>query len=172
MKDLTELINQRRSIRTFTGEALTEDQLRKIITCGMHAPSAYNKQPWVFLSITSQKKMRQLSPLCSWWKMLENAGGVIITCMDKRLLGDTPLEFFVASCNAAAENMLLAANAMGLGGVWLGICEESEYYMEFCKAINLPGYLRVTSMIAVGKTGEKKKFIERFNPEKWIRESF
>ena len=172
MNGFIELINNRRSIRAFTGELLNEDQLKEIITCGMHAPSAHNKQPWVFLSITNREKMMQIAPLCTWWGMLENAGAVIITCMDKDLLGDIQQEFIVHSCSAATENMILAANAIGLGSVWLGVCPESALYDDFCKVINLPENLRVVSMIAVGKANEEKPFIERFEPEKWVREEF
>ena len=172
MNSFIDLINHRRSIRAFTGEFLTDDQIKEIITCGMHAPSAHNKQPWVFLSITNREKMMQIAPLCSWWGMLENAGAVIITCMNKDLLEDIQQEFFINSCSAATENMLLAANAMGFGGVWLGVCEESKLYEDFCKVINLPQNLRVMSMIAVGTANEEKPFIERFDPEKWIKEEF
>ena len=172
MNSFIELINNRRSIRAFTGKFLTEDQLKEIVTCGMHAPSAHNKQPWVFLSITNREKMMQIAPLCSWWGMLENAGAVIITCMNKDLLGDIQKEFFVNSCSAATENMLLAAKALGLGGVWLGVVEESALYDDFCRVIKLPDNLQVMSMIAVGTPVEEVPFIERFDPEKWIQEEF
>ncbi len=104
--------------------------------------------------------------------MLQTAGAVIVTCCDERLMGDFPAEFFTDSCAAATENMLLAAHSMGLGGVWLGVCEGSEFYMQFCNLIGLPPHLRVTSMIALGNPAEEKEFTKRFDPAKWVQERF
>lgn len=172
MNKFIDTIKMRRSIRSYTGESLSESQLRTIIDCGMHAPSAHNRQQWIFLSITNREKLCQISPLCKWWDMLPTAGAVIITCMDKSASQAFPEEFSIASCCAATENMLLAATGIGLGAVWLGVCKESEFYEDFCRVIALPNHLRVISMIAVGVPGEKKAPTERFTPEKWFREHF
>lgn len=172
MNELIGLIKTRRSIRSFTGEVVADAALEEIIRCAMHAPSAYNKQPWLFLSITDRRKLLDMAPLCQWWGMLQTAGAAIITCARRDLSGGIPEEFFVDSCNAATENMLLAAHAMGLGAVWLGVCRESSFYEQFCKVIGLPEDLFVTSMVAVGRPGEERPYAERFDASKWIRERF
>ena len=172
MNDFYQLLSTRRSIRAYKNQPLNQDVIEKLVRSGMQAPSAHNKQPWVFLTITDRALMAQIKPLCKWWKMLEQAGAVIITCMDTRGLGDDPREFFVASCCAATENMLLAAHAMGLGAVWLGVCPGTEFYDEFCRVISLPEGLEVVSMIAAGVPDEEKAGIDRFDPSKWKREHF
>ena len=172
MNEFVTRINARRSIRAYTGESVSDAQLKTIIDCGMHAPSAHNRQPWVFLTITEKDKLREISPLCKWWGMLPSAGAVIITCMNTPLTEGFAEEFSIASCCAATENMLLAAGALGLGAVWLGVCRESEFYEDFCRVIALPEELRVISMIAVGVPAEQKEAAERFAPGKWFREHF
>lgn len=172
MNEWIDVMNRRRSIRAFTGEPVPEAALREIINCGMHAPSAFNRQPWRFLSITGREKLLAIQPLCQWWGMLKTAGAAIVTCADRGQPGDIPEAFFTASCHAAAENMLLAAHALGLGAVWLGVCPESPFYGPFCDTIGLPEGLAATSMIAVGRPAEEKPYAERFDAAKWVRESF
>lgn len=173
MKSFIDVITSRRSVRAFNPLPLAEEDIEQIIRCGMQAPSAHNKQPWVFLTITERDTLMKIKPLCKWWGMLETAGLAIVNCMNLDDLGDNPREFFVDSCCAASENMILAAHSMGLGATWLGVCKGSPFYDEFCELLNIPANLEVVNMIAIGvPSGTRPEPINRFNPDKWVKEHF
>lgn len=172
MMDFFEVVSTRRSVRSFSGEPLTEEQIKTILRCGMQAPSAHNSRPWRLLTITDRERMQKIKPLCRWWKMLDSAALLIVICMDTAQCPEEPREFLVDSCCAATENMLLAAHALGLGATWLGVCKGKEYYSAFCECISLPAGFEVTGMIAVGVPAAIPGPTERWEEEKWIRETF
>ncbi|MBC8536403.1 nitroreductase family protein [Feifania hominis] len=164
----------RRSVRDFTGEPLSHEQLEELIRAGQQAPSGHNTQPWVFLSIRRRETLLRLVPLTPWWGLLENCGAAIVVCADTRVLGQKPMprEFLVHSCAAAMENMLLAAHAAGLGGVWLGMCPDAENYGEFCRILSVPTWARVVGMAAFGRPSTTPAPIARMDPGKWFEERF
>ena len=81
--DILEAIFTRRSIRKFTGEPVTEDQLNLILKAGFHAPSAHNRQPWHFVVIRDEEKIDAMSQIHPYAKMAPSAGCIIIVCGDK-----------------------------------------------------------------------------------------
>jgi len=170
--DVMEALLTRRSQRNYTRETVTDAELRRIVRAGMYAPSGHDRRPWLFLTVRDRAKMRQLMPLSPWWAMLETAQAIIVVCADTRLLNGIPVEFGIDSCCAASQNMLLAAHGLGLGGVWLGICEGHESYERFKAVLGIPDYARVVSMIAVGRPAETKEAEERMDCGKWFLETW
>lgn len=165
-----EAIMTRRSVRSYTGEPITRQQLQQIVAAGMQAPSAHGKCPWQMLTLTDREIMRRLIPLSSWWDMLETAAAAIIVCSDTRGQEDISHEFQVDGCAAATQNMLLAIHAMGLGGVWLGVCEGEDNCAEFRECLGIPNYSKVISMIAVGHPTAPIKPEDRMDATKWFEE--
>lgn len=168
--DALEAIMTRRSVRSYTGEPITREQLRQIVAAGMQAPSAHGKRPWQMLTLTDRETMRRLIPLSPWWNMLETAAAAIIVCTDTREQEEISHEFQVDGCAAATQNMLLAAHAMGLGGVWLGICEGENNCAAFRECLRIPNYVEVVSMIAIGHPTESVKPVDNMEPDKWFEE--
>lgn len=170
--DAMSAILSRKSVRAFTGEPISHEALESIVRAGMTAPSAFGKRAYFILSVTDRAKLMEVRPLCSWWHMLETCGALLVVCADARTFGAFPDEFHVAGCDALLENMLLAAHALGLGGVWLGVCRESENYEQVKQALGIPDHAVVTGMAAVGSPVQVPEPDDRFAPEKWFQGAF
>lgn len=168
--DALDAIMTRRSVRSFTGEPITEKQLYQIVAAGMQAPSAYGKRPWQILTLTDREIMRRLIPLSLWWNMLEKAAVAIVVCSDTREQEKISHEFQVDGCAAATQNMLLASHAMGLGGVWLGVCEGESNCDAFRECLRIPDYAKVVSMVAVGHPTARTKPMIHTDTTKWFKE--
>ncbi|MEG1525728.1 MAG: nitroreductase family protein [Clostridia bacterium] len=173
--DLFEALLTRRSVRSFSEEPVSKEDHTAIVRAGMHAPSAHDQQPWRMLSITNRRTLDQLVPLTPWWDLLHSVPLAIVICSDTRLLNGITPEFQVDGCVAATENMLLAAYGLGLGAVWLGICDGEQNYEIFKQIIGIPDYARVISMIAIGHELEGQDTVvpeDRLDQSKWFFEQW
>ena len=65
--DALEAIMTRQSIRSYTGEGISRQMLRQIVSAGMQAPSAHACASWRFLTITDRETMRGIIPYSPWW---------------------------------------------------------------------------------------------------------
>ena len=75
-----EVIYTRRSVRSFTGEAVSRESLMKILKAGMAAPSARNIQPWAFVVVTERGLLDSLCERLPYAKMLDKAGHNRVWC--------------------------------------------------------------------------------------------
>lgn len=102
-------IRSRRSIRKYTGEPIAEPVRRAILEAGFYAPSAMNRRPFHFVSITDRELMQKLSDLHPYAKMLPQADWAIIVCGNESVSGP----FYMDDCAAATQNILLLPTAWG-----------------------------------------------------------
>jgi len=169
--DTIDAILTRRSIRRFTEEPVTEEQLETIIRAGMYAPSAHNTRTWRFLSITDKEKLEELSGLARYWRPLHRATAAIAVLADTTDVTPEREEFLIDNSVAATQNMLLAAHALGLGAVWLNLCQVRDHYAPVMECLKLPEHIRGIAMIALGHpAGDPPEQPDRFEPEKWHKE--
>lgn len=148
-------IHNRKSVRHYTSEKVTEAQLTEILKAGMAAPTAVNKQPWAFVSITDREMLDKLSVL-EYAGMLKQATSAIVVCgdLDKALKG-VPQEYWIQDCSAATQNILLAVESMGLGAVWTGVYPKKEREEIVRELLQLPSNIIPLNVIAIGyPTGE------------------
>ena len=110
-------IRTRRSIRKYTGEPIAQPVRQAILEAAFCAPSAMNRRPFHFVSITDRALMQQLSDLHPYAKMLPQADWAILVCGDESVSGP----FYMDDCAAATQNILLAAHSLGVGAVWCGV---------------------------------------------------
>lgn len=153
--DGLETILTRRSCRVYDGRPVSDEDINKILRAGMYAPSAKNRKPWEFLVVKDRNIKKAASEIGPYWGMLDEAAFGILIMANLDLCGDS--EMFVQDCSAATENMLLAANAMGLGGVWLGLYTHDDREDAVKKLFGLPENIVPVSMISIGYPAEKKK---------------
>jgi nitroreductase len=148
-----EPILMRRSIRSYTDEPITDEEVKALLEAGMAAPSASNKQPWHFIVVTDRGKLDQISNYGSHWQMLQEAPLGIVVC------GDTSVseKYWVQDCAAATENVLLAVAMMGLGAVWLGCYPRQERVTPVKEALGIPDEIEPLSVIAIGHPAEEKE---------------
>ncbi len=153
-----ENILNRKSVRKYTKEEVKKEQLKMLVRAGMAAPSARNSQPWLFFVIDDRTILDNLAKQLPNAKMLLNAKAAIVVCgnLQKALEGDGR-EFWVQDCSAATQNILLAAESMGLGAVWTGAYPRKETVNIIKVELGLPEHIVPLNVIPIGwQTGEEK----------------
>lgn len=149
----------RRSVRQFTDQIVTEQQVKQLLQAAIMAPSAMNAQPWHFIVCDDRALFQQFQQAHPYSKMLDQAPLMILIC------GDTEKQpgpfFYLEDCAAAAENLLLAAHQMGLGGCWLGIPPQSEREQQIARIFGLPSHIKPFCGIALGVPAAQPKQPER-----------
>ena len=160
--DVLTTIRNRRSIRRYTGDPISESQLETILDAGFCAPSASNRRPWHFVVIRSAARLQEIAAAHPYAKMMPAAGCCIVVCGDRGLQPAPGL--LVEDCSAAIQNMLLAAHGLGLGAVWCGIyVGEDGRHDQFAQLLSLPEGVLAVGMIAVGHPAETKTGTDRFD---------
>lgn len=160
------VIHQRTSIRSFSDEPVSREQLETIVKAGMAAPSAMNKQPWKFIVIEDKDILRDLGKDIKTSKMVQQASAAIIVCGDLQKAGEGWLQqYWIQDCSAASQNILLAVTDLGLGAVWTSVY-PAEDRMEIVSGIlNLPEHLIPLNIIPVGHLKEVKEPMDKWNAE-------
>jgi nitroreductase len=156
--DVFEAIETRRSIRTFTNEKVSDEEVQKLIDAARRAPSAGNIQPWEFVIVRNSNKKHKLSVAALNQTFINEAPVVIVVCADEPRsswsYGSRGASLYCLQDTAAAiQNMLLAACALGLGTCWIGAFHENEV----TKVVNAPIGVRPIAIIPVGHTAEKPR---------------
>lgn len=161
--DAIEAILSRRSIRKYKAAPINESIIQELLEAAMSAPSSSNRQPWHFVIITDSQTLDEIPKFHQYSNMVKGAPLAIIVCGDLRL--EQGRGVWVQDCSAATENILIAANANGLGAVWLGVYPLEERIAGLRRLLSLPDHI-VPLCIVVGHPAEKKPPANRFNPEK------
>lgn len=164
MMKVYEAIEQRRSIRKFKPDPVPQELLEKVLTAATLAPSGKNKQPWKFYVIRGDKREEMLQAMAKGMDRLSemgiNTGSARYT---RQVMAHAPVTIFVfnptskhpllrrdtleiysdvvdiQSIGAAIQNMLLAAEASGLGSLW--ICDVFFGYEELCDWLGEKGQM-------------------------------
>jgi nitroreductase len=165
MSDALSVIHSRKSVRSFTGQSLSKNALDKIIRAGMAAPTAVNKQPWAFVVVTDRKTLDTLATGLPYAKMLDKAGAAIIVCaIPEKAHGKSP-ELAVIDAACASENILLAAEALGLGAVWTAAYPYKDRMEVARKTLNIPQDVIPLNVIPVGYPTGADKPKDKYKPE-------
>lgn len=162
--NLFEAIESRRSIRKFTEEEVTDEDVRICLKSAMEAPSARNEQPWQFLLLREASQRELASKASPYTGMAKDAPVVIVVCGDLRL--ETAPGFWPQDCAAATQNLLLAARGRNLGTVWCGIhpVQEREEYLK--KVFGLPKEVIPFALVCLGHTELKFHSLDRFRADR------
>ncbi len=168
--DAVEAIMGRRSIRTYADEPVTDEQLDTVLRAAMAAPSAGNQQPWRFIVVRDETQRRVLAQATPYAGMIARAPVGLVICGDTR--EEKHPGYWVQDCSAAIENLLIAAHAIGLGAVWIGVYPVEERVENVRRACGVPAGVFPMSMIALGHPGEAKPSVDRYEPayvhaERW-----
>ena len=158
--DAMEAILSRRSIRKYTKQLVPENLINELLMAGMAAPSARNEQPWHFVVVTDHKILDEIPSFHPFSKMLPEAPVAIVVCADTSTLNDV---YWVEDCSAATENILVAARAMGLGAVWLGVFPNAARVKSMQKLFGLPEKVIPVGIISLGFPGEEKPPADRYD---------
>jgi len=120
-----EIIKSRRSIRKFKPTPVAKDKIESMLEAAMLAPSACNTRPWRFVAVTNRDMLTRLADAHKWAQMLRTAPLAIIVvalpAMQDGKMKGLPEGFYPQDCGAATQNILLQAEAFGLGTCWCGV---------------------------------------------------
>ena len=176
-KSALEVIKARTSIRSFTGEKLTEEQINTLLDAAMAAPTDRNLQPWRFIVLTDEEAKLSLYSREHHQKMVSTAGAVIVVCGETMRDATPPKDnpdaqpekvyndFWFEDCCAATENLLLAATALDLGAVWLS-CYPSERIVNRIKGVlNIPETVIPLAIVPIGYPADRPEPKNKWNPE-------
>lgn len=145
------MIKERRSIREYTDQAVTDEQIRQLLEAAMAAPSASNIQPWEFVVVRDPDLKRQLAQTHTWSYMAAGAAVVFVVCGN-----EGASHHWVEDASAATENLLLAVTALGLGAVWVAIYPSADREAHVRRVLDIPEEIRVLCLVPVGHPAESK----------------
>jgi nitroreductase len=146
------LIFARRSVRAYTRQPVSEEDIHGLLEAGMAAPSASNRRPWHFVVVRNRDALHSLAEEHPYGKMLEGAALAIAVCGDP-----SASEWWVQDCAAATENILLAATGLGLGSVWLGCHGRAQREDAVRSILGIPAGIGVLSLISLGHPAEHRE---------------
>lgn len=156
-----EAIFTRRSIRKFSDRQIQESDINRLLKAGMYAPSANNSQPWHFVVINERELLDRIPTFHPWSKMCFQAPLAIVVCA--YVPAGKKFDLWVQDCSAATQNILLAAHAIGLGGVWLGVYPREERIAGVRDLLGLPEEVHPVSIVVLGYPNEQPETPERFD---------
>jgi nitroreductase len=186
--ELLEAINGRRSVREYTDEAVNDTVLRELIGLAVQAPSAVNQQPWSFIVVKDKALLTHISdqakthllkasltpPAQRYRDMLADPNFhifyhapvlIVICAMDA---GDWGVE----DCALAAENLMLAAYAAGLGTCWIGFAQSWLATADGKSALGLPAAFAPVAPIILGHPRHQPAPVPRKAPDiRWLEAS-
>lgn len=161
-------IFHRTSIRKYSEEPVSEADIEQLLRAAMAAPSACNQQPWEFYVVTERDTIQQLSVCSHFATPCKGAPLVIVPCMRKQC--QVPM-YAQIDLSAATENLLLQADELGLGAVWIGIAPREVCMDAVRKVLQLPDTLEAFCLIACGHPAQERQQQDRYDAERvhWVR---
>ena len=165
--DTLKIIHQRKSVRSYTDQPVSREQLMTLVKAAMAAPTAVNKQPWAFIVVTERAGLDKLAEVMPYAKMTAQAQAAIIVCGDLSLAlpGDAQA-YWIQDCSAAIENLLLAAESMGLGAVWTGAYPIEERVKSLRTLLDLPEHHVQLALIPIGYPDGQDQPKDKFKPDR------
>jgi len=184
LNEVIECIKKRRSVRRFELEQLKQEELDLIIEAGIYAPTGHNTQPWHFTIIQDKEVIKHISDESKkamaksedeWIRNLGQKESFDVTYNAPTLMivsGKKDALTWQADCAAAIQNMLLAAESLNIGSVWLGFavyCFQSEGEAE---KLQIPEGYEPYYGVAFGYKAKNRTFIapkRNYNVVNYIR---
>lgn len=166
MNSKLNLIFSRRSVRKYTNQTVSDDLIRELMEAAMAAPSARAQDPWRFIVVTDKERLTETAGVLEYGKMLAGAPLAIIVCGEQEAATGQALSYMLQDCSAAVENILIAANALGLGGVWLGVHPRENRIEELRKIYGIPNEITPVAALSIGYPVQKAEPRTRYDESK------
>lgn len=177
MNDVIKTILSRRSVRAYTDKQISREDLDLILEAGRYAPSAHNEQPWHFTVVQDKALQDEMSDKAKaamakadneWLRttgldpqfhVTYHAPVVIVVSAREGAMG-----FMTDTC-AAVQNMMLAAESLGIGSVWVGLLQFYLSLEEAPEKLRLPKGYKPAHAVAFGYPGGPKPSAPERNPD-------
>ncbi len=162
-KAVLDNIASRKSVRSYTDQDVTPEQVETILRAAMAAPTGMNVQPWRFVVVRDQAVKDKLAG--GFNKMIAKAPVVIVVCGQTVQKNGRPNNNWTADCAAATENMLLAVEAIGLGAVWTACYPYEERMNPAIEVLGLPDDVKPYCIVPVGHPSGNDRPKDKWKPE-------
>ena len=140
-------IFHRTSVRKFLDQAVETEKIDKMMRAAMAAPSAGNQQPWEYYVVTDKTKLEELSATSPYAGFTKEAPLAFVACYRK----DCKIPLYAQiDLSASVENVLLEADALGLGAVWIGTAPLEERMEKVKQVLSIPDNLEAFAVIPCG----------------------
>lgn len=149
MANIVDLLRARKSTRVFEERSVPPELLRRLLIAAMAAPSASNSQPWEFVVVTRDDLLERLRSALYFGRY--NAPAAIAVCANLRIAHNSAARhYWVQDCSAATQNILIAAEGLGLGAVWIGVHPLPSVVTPVREILALPDTVTPLSLVYVG----------------------
>jgi nitroreductase len=180
--DLLEAIYTRRSVRAFDPLPVPADVLRQLLSAAVQAPSGMNRQPWAFGVLTGVAAVRDLGDRAKA-HLLANIADDSPLAVYRERLAQTDFQLFYGApaavviygkpegvttqtdCALAAQNLMLAACALGWGTCWVGFSHGYLDLPEVKAGLGVPADYRVAAPLALGRPAVPIPAVPKAPPE-------
>ena len=155
---MLDLLKKRRSIRKYKEENISKEKIEILLKSALYSPSGNNIKPWEFIIINDKELLCKLSKAkTNSANFIKNSSIAVIVLADER-----KTDMWIEDCSIAATVLHFTAESLGLGSCWVQVRkrfaneqETSEDYIR--QLLDIPKYLRVEMLLAVGYPAESKK---------------
>ena len=186
--DLFEALENRRSCRSFSKDPVNQETIERILAAAVTAPSPLNTQPWQFIVVTSEEKKAEIhaeAERCRDWAV-DKSGWKWLTKYRADFLKEAPVLIAVVgdpektgvdmfqeegrigyqlACAAAIQNMLLAAQALGLGSLWFTFYDKKALR----QILDIADDKTPVSIICIGKAENEPAATPRKDVKEKVR---
>jgi len=180
--ELSEAIRKRRSVRKYTDQAVTREQIQALLEAAVLAPSGSNAQPWTFVVLQGADKVASHSAAAKQ-ALLDSEGNKEWFQKYKEYVGRPDFDMFHGApaliviyakpqgfiaeydCCLAAQNLMLTAHDLGLGTCWIGFAQAYFNLPEVKARLNVPVEYKAVAPLVVGFPSEQKDPVAKNPPE-------
>lgn len=151
----------RKSVRTYLNKGVEKEKIDWMLRAGMAAPSGRDLRPWEFVVITDRAALDSMAAALPYAKMLTQARQAIVVCGDS-----TRSSYWYLDCSAATQNILLAAESLGLGAVWTAAYPYEDRMQVVRKFTALPDNILPLCVIPFGYPATSEQPKQKFDEKK------
>lgn len=162
-KEQMSSIYHRTSIRKYKEIPVEPEKIKRMLRAAMAAPSARNQQPWEYYVVTDKEKIIELSASSPYTGCAKGAPLVFVACYRKECISP---EYAQIDLSASVENLLLQADELGLGAVWMGIAPIAERMDKVRAILDIPERLNAFAVIPCGYPAEYKVQQDRYDEKR------
>lgn len=161
------------SVRQFSPDPVPDQVASALLHAAMSAPSGVNRQPWEFIVVDDRALLDKLAAALPYAKMAAHAPLAVIVCGNReRMLPGADDNLWEQDCSAASENLLLAAHALGLGGVWTCLYPHEDRMAAARAILAIPHNFVPFNLIPLGLPAHDREPMDKWHPDRVHLNSF
>ncbi len=178
--DIYSAIHDRRSVRKFKSDAISQETLESILEAARVAPSWANKQCWRYILVESDNVKDEIYSALPeknpGTKTIKQAPYTVVLCADPEASGKAgSREYYMLDAGISMQQLMLAAHAEGLGTCWIAWIDDEQKIRE---ALNLPEEIQLIALSPLGypdknaKPTPRKELSEIVYKDQWGKEMY